>query len=237
MIRLGYAQELWKYGIQKDIIWDLKLNPHMLVAGGTGGGKTVFCQLVCKQILEQQKEIYILDFKAGGDWDNIVKNYYEFYDVELGFNRFYDEFEESIRKKEKCEKYLIFDEFNSYFLSLDSKKAKDIMAKLSKIAFLSRSFGYHIILISQQFSAQTISTAIREQFGVKAYIHPVISVESARMYYPSADIDKSIRLPRYCGFISSAESDVEVIRIPCVSNVDNLKKLLIAKGKYTFCED
>lgn len=56
------------------------------------------------------------------------------------------------------------------------------MGKISHIAFMGRSFGYHLILISQQFNAKVLDTAIREQFGIKIYMGTRISTESANRF-------------------------------------------------------
>ena len=57
-----------------------------------------------------------------------------------------------------------------------------------------------------------------------------ISTESATMLFPNVDIDKSIHLQRFCGYISLPESDIEIIQIPYIDNPLLLKKLLISKG-------
>ena len=51
------------------------------------------------------------------------------------------------RNKGYDEKYLLFDEFSSYALSKDTKQIKEIMSMVSHIAFMGRSFGYHLIFM------------------------------------------------------------------------------------------
>ena len=126
---------------------------------------------------------------------------------------------------------MVFDEFSSYMLSKDNKEFKELMAKISHIAFMGRSFGYKLFFISQQFNSKVMDTAIREQFGIKMYMGSTISTESATMLFPNCEIDKSIHLPKCCGYLSMPEKEIATIQIPFLSEPEKLKQLLIQKGK------
>lgn len=241
LINLGYSYSMWQYGMKSPIYWNTQTVPHCLISGITGGGKSVTSQLIVNQLLDLCKQeestigindIYICDFKAGGDWDNIVpdSNYGEYTECDNVFNSFYESFVDTIQQKQCKEKYLIIDEFSSYALSKDSKGFKDFMSKTSHISFMGRSFGYHLTLISQQFNSKVIDTAIREQFGIKIYMGSTISTESATMLFPNCEIDKSIHLPKCCGYISMPERDLDIIQIPFISEPEKLKRLLMKKG-------
>ena len=230
LVKLGYRYEKWKDGIKSPFYWKIEHVPHILVSGITGGGKTVLSQLIVNQLLNEDIEITICDFKAGGDWNGIIQDYSEYTECDMAINRFYDSFCETITEKGHKQKMLLFDEFSSYALSKDSKEFKELMAKVSHIAFMGRSFGYHLMFISQQFNSKVLDTAIRDQFGIKIFMGSTISTESATMLFPNVDIDKSIHLQRFCGYISLPESDIEIIQIPYIDNPLLLKKLLISKG-------
>lgn len=229
-IKLGYSADSWKKGIESPFFWDTDAVPHILLSGITGGGKTVLAQFIVNQLLSEHKSLYICDFKAGGDWDGIVPTYAEYTDCDKLLNEFYDSFAETILHKTKNEQYLIFDEFSSYALSKDTKDFKSLMSKVSHIAFMGRSFGYKLFFISQQFNSKVIDTAIREQFGIKLYMGSTISTESATMLFPNCEIDKSVHLPKCCGYISMPEKDIDIIQIPYISDTSKMKKLLIQKG-------
>lgn len=223
---------MWLEGVKVPFMLDTNKVPHTLISGITGGGKTVLSQTVVNQLLKEDCEVYIADFKAGGDWNGIVARYAEYLDCDILLDDYYADFCNTIKVKGHKESFLIFDEFSSYALSKDSKEFKDMMSKVSHIAFMGRSFGYHLIFISQQFNAKVLDTAIREQFGIKIYMGSTISTESATMLFPNADIDKSNHLPRFCGFISTPESDgVEVLQIPYIEEPSKLKDLLVYNGK------
>lgn len=231
LIKIGYSMSSWRNGVKTPFFWNTDKVPHLLLSGITGGGKTVLAQEIVNQLLSEHKSISICDFKAGGDWDGIISNYAEYKDCDQLFDGFYNSFVDTIKYKSKSEQYLIFDEFASYALSKDNKEYKELMAKISHIAFMGRSFGYKLFFISQQFNSKVLDTAIREQFGIKIYMGSTISTESATMLFPNCEIDKSIHLPKCCGYISRPEKDIDIIQIPFLSEPEKLKKLLTQKGK------
>ena len=217
------------------IIWNTQTMPHLLLAGRTGGGKSILATYIANQLLNGENDVFLADYKAGGDWSEILKDdrYGEYKDCERILNEFYNSFQNVLEKKEPVatERFLIFDELNSFMLSLDNKKFKEAMEKLGTIAFLGRSYKHFLILVGQNFSATVLNTSIREQMSVKLYLSTQISTESQTMLFPNAEIDKSIRLPRFCGYISMPDRELDVIQVPFISKPQNLKKLLIQKGK------
>lgn len=74
-IKIGYLLSDWKEGIKTPLYWEPDTVAHCLLAGPTGGSKTVSAQMIVNQLLDAQADISICDFKAGGDWDNIVPKY------------------------------------------------------------------------------------------------------------------------------------------------------------------
>ena len=51
MIKLGYSYADWKLSVTTPILWNPDKTPHLLIAGTTGGGKTVMAQLAVKQTM------------------------------------------------------------------------------------------------------------------------------------------------------------------------------------------
>lgn len=235
LVNLGYSYEKWKSGLKVRFQWNTEAVPHILISGITGGSKTVSSQMIVNQLLDDKVDITICDFKAGGDWDNIIPAYAEYTDCDRLVKEFYTSFVEAIHNKRHENKFLLFDEFSSYALSKDTKEFKELMSMISHIAFMGRSFGYHLIFISQQFNAKVLDTAIREQFGIKIYMGSTISTESAIMLFPNCEIDKSIHLPKYCGYISMPERELDIIQMPYLENAGKLKALLEKKGK-RYCD-
>lgn len=229
---IGYSSTDWfEYGVKTPIFWDTKLAPHGLIAGPTGGGKTVEAKYLVYQLLDAGVDLYICDFKAGGDWTNIVSSakYGEYRDCDRVFDCFFADFSDAMQHNVRRERWLLFDEVTSWALAKDTKEFKTAMSKLGQIAFMGRSFGYHLLFVSQRFDAKVIDTAIREQFGVRLHVGQ-ITTESAGMLFPGCEINKGARLPRFCGYCARPEAELDVVQFPYIENAGKLKKLLQLKG-------
>ena len=59
----------------KNIWWEYDKLPHMLIAGGTGGGKTYFILTLIEALLRTNAKLYILDPKNAdlADLDSVMK--------------------------------------------------------------------------------------------------------------------------------------------------------------------
>ncbi len=230
-IKLGYSHCAWTEGYKRPILWDTCIVPHICIAGITGSSKTVLGQLILNQLLDTDAEIVLLDYKGDSDWSGITQNYAEFSDCGTLFERWYLKFQSAVMSKKKENVFIIFDEICSYSLSLDAKEFKLFMARLSHLTFMGRSFGYHLIVISQRFEARVMDTAIRDQFGIKICMGSSISTEAQTMLFPNSEIDKNTYLPRFCGYISTPERGLDIIQIPFIENPERLKRLLMYKGE------
>ena len=54
-----------KLRLMKNVWWEYDKLPHMLIAGGTGGGKTYFILTLIEALLHTDSKLYILDPKNG----------------------------------------------------------------------------------------------------------------------------------------------------------------------------
>ena len=216
-LKLGFQRKSWELGAKEPFLWHPDSVPHLLISGITGGGKSVCAQYIVNQLLDTDAALSIADFKSGGDWDKIVPDYGEYLECDTVLKNFYESFLAAIKDRKHA-------------LSKDTKGFKELMGVVSHVAFMGRSFGYHLILISQQFNAKVIDTAVREQFGIKIYMGSTISTESAAMLFPNCQIDKAVHLPAHCGYISLPEKELDIIQMPYIQEPQRLKDLLIKKG-------
>src|SRR5690625_3792190 len=79
--------------LMKSMDWEYDKLPHMLIAGGTGGGKTYFILTLIEALLKNNAKLYILDPKNADLADlNTVMNdvYYNKEDMMACIDQFYD---------------------------------------------------------------------------------------------------------------------------------------------------
>lgn len=230
---LGYRYEPWRDSGQiVPIVWDMDIAPFALISGPSGSGKSCYLKSLIERLLLAGAEITICDFKGYGDLRGFVKDYAEGKDCDAALMAFCDAFEkdrEAGRRHEK-RKALVFDELNSYMLSKTKREADEVIHRLSNLVFLSRAYGYTIIWSGQRFGVDVVPSSIRDQFNVKVYLGTSISVQAATMLFPNSEIDKSIRLPPYCGYISTPKTDCDVLITPKL-DIPALDRRLKALGK------
>lgn len=215
---LGYSYDKWiSTGQAVPILWDVAAVPHIMVSGPTGGGKTVYIKTLLVQLLAAGASVCVCDFKGHNDLRGFVKDFAAGSDCDALLARFCADFEKAREQDgDGRRRVLIFDEFGSYAASKEKKDFETLMRTISNLIFMGRSYGYSIILIAQRFDAETIRTSLREQFGVKVYMGSAISQQAATMLFPNSELDKSNRLPAYCGYFSTPKIDLGTLTIPKV---------------------
>lgn len=233
---LGYSLDKWeKAGQAAPFVWDMAKAPHMLVAGPTGGGKTVFVKLLLERLLKEGAVITVCDFKSYGDFRGLVPEYAEGEGCDGALKSFCEEFEQ-VRKSGMApaqKKVLIFDEFMGFSASKSTKEREQLMRQISNVIAMGRAYYYHIVLLGQRFDSEILRTALRDQFGIRVHMGTSISQEGARMLFPGSEIDKSDRLPPCCGYISTPTIDLERLILPVVdiAALDRRLKALSKKNK------
>lgn len=178
----------YKLKLSKNLNWEMMENPHLLIAGGTGAGKTVFLRSLLKGIAKDGI-VYICDPKRADFVPlanlNVFKNriFYEKEDIVATVTRVlnimnnrYDEMRKQMELKQEREMgafnkyglkpvFLLIDEFNSLMSSLnglnDYKLRQEIDDNLTQIILKGRQSGVYVILAMQKPSAEDLPTKIR----------------------------------------------------------------------------
>lgn len=227
---LGYNYEKWKTSGQiAPIAWNTATAPHLLVAGPTGGGKTVYVKMLLERLLLSGADVTVCDYKGFGDLKGFVSDYASGDACDSALSAFCADFEyakaHGITNRKKV---LLFDEFGAFSASKPKKEAAELMRSITSLVTMSRAYGYHIIFVAQRFDAETIDTKLREQFGVRVHMGYAISPQSAGMLFPNAEIESGERLPPYCGYISTPSDDLAVLIVPQIdiSALDKRLKML-----------
>lgn len=165
---------------------------HMLVAGATGGGKSVFFKQALVGILKSSKHIqlYLVDLKRGVEFkvfdalDNVFVAKDEpaalsvlqavVAEMERRF-RFLEEkgFTEISPERDGLDRIVVaIDEASELFIMERSSKEAKVLAQgarelTDKIAKLGRAAGIHLILATQKVVKETIDTRVQTNINAK----------------------------------------------------------------------
>lgn len=172
--------------VQKEpFCFDLKTAPHLLVAGQTGGGKSMLLKNILLCLLRHQNiEISIIDPKAGASFAEFtqIKN------LEiLGTDKAGDiteffvlEMESRYERKSKGESFesmpyrvLIIDELSDLI-----KQNKDIETHLIRLAQKAREARIHLVLATQRPDSATLRGSLRSNVPSRIALKVQKSTES-----------------------------------------------------------
>ena len=173
-----------------EIILDLKANPHTVVSGVTGGGKSVcikstICSLM-KNYSSEELELHFIDFKIVElslfkRCTDYVKSYvtdieeakelladlmeeckcrYKLFD-KLEVTNIYD-YNKLVLKEDRLKKQIIVIE---EFVELTQDKQKVAMSLLKRFSSLSRASGQYLILTGQRFDNTVIDLVLRNNLS------------------------------------------------------------------------
>jgi len=163
-----------------NLLWvDMKKNPHMLVAGSTGSGKSVFLHtLIANALRDETCSISLVDPK-GSEFinykeiaDDLCVSYTDTVDM---LKRSINEMEYRYKELARCNKIsveghyagifgyklIIIDEVSDLMLQ---DKSKEFEESVLKLAQKSRAVGIHLVLATQRPSVDVLTGLIKANF-------------------------------------------------------------------------
>ena len=170
---------------KKPFCFDLKTTPHLLVAGQTGGGKSMLFKNILLCLLRNQNvEISIIDPKAGASFAEFtqIKNLEILNTDKAGeiTESFVLEMESRYERKSKGESFedmpyrvLIIDELSDLI-----KQNKDIETHLIRLAQKAREARIHLVLATQRPDSATLSGSLRSNVPSRIALKVQKSTES-----------------------------------------------------------
>ncbi|MBN1468753.1 MAG: hypothetical protein JW924_08515 [Fusobacteriaceae bacterium] len=172
--------------INDDISWNFRLDPHGLINGGTGGGKTFFIIYLIRALLELGAILKILDPKRSTLYslryflgnENVACKHQDIADILIKtkeeMNKRYEEIEKKRLKDRKVDAdyseygykpiFIIFDELMAFMRgAIDPKTKKEAFDALLEIITMGREAGFFVIIAMQKGSSKSIDVDVRDQ--------------------------------------------------------------------------
>lgn len=164
-------EDFIKSGTIKYIPWDYHKQPHMVLFGPTGSGKTYLLKIVLGRIgiYVPGSELVICDYKSDRDFSFLEgrENFYRFDGCMEGLERALKLLQDRQNGIDADRHFfgLVFDEWASFISNLDKKQADRAKQSLATLLMLGRSFNVHVIVSQQRLDASYFSSA-RDNFSV-----------------------------------------------------------------------
>lgn len=171
--------------LMKNIWWEYDSLPHMLICGGTGGGKTYFILTIIEALLRTDAILYVLDPKNAdlADLAAVMPNvYFKKEEMVSCLEDFYEKMMERSEEMKKIPGYqtgnnyaalglpahfLIFDEYVAFMEMLGRKENESVLSNLKQIVMLGRQAGFFLVLACQRPDAKYLGDGIRDQFNFR----------------------------------------------------------------------
>ncbi|BDP55805.1 cell division protein FtsK [Enterococcus faecium] len=226
-----------KLRLMKNVWWEYDKLPHMLIAGGTGGGKTYFILTLIEALLHTDSKLYILDPKNAdlADLGSVMANvYYRKEDLLSCIETFYEEMMKRSEEMKQMKNYktgknyaylglpahfLIFDEYVAFMEMLGTKENTAVMNKLKQIVMLGRQAGFFLILACQRPDAKYLGDGIRDQFNFRVALGRMSEMGYGMMF--GSDVQKDFFLKRIKGrgYVDVGTSVISEFYTPLVPNI------------------
>ena len=234
--RIGISEvkaEDGKLRLMKSLYWDYDRLPHMLIAGGTGGGKTYFILTLIEALLSTDAGLFILDPKNAdlADLGTVLPEvWYKKDDMLSCIDRFYDAMLSRSEEMKRMPGYrtgenyahlhlpaqfLIFDEYVAFMEMLGTKENAAVLNKLKQIVMLGRQAGFFLILACQRPDAKYLGDGIRDQFNFRVALGRMSELGYNMMF---GETDKTFFLKqiRGRGYVDTGISVIREFYTPLV---------------------
>lgn len=194
--------------LMKGVNWDISKEPHALITGVTGSGKSMFINYLFRCFKQKDAHIYTIDPKISDLYaiskKHLDKTQYATTDVkevmailkELNdtlnlrqsiISESYDEIGLDAYKVSMAPIVLFYDELAAFVMMLDKKEKDEYDALLKNLILKGRSAGINVVLSMQKPLATTISTDIRDQLSFRLVLGKNTTKDTRRLVFGESD--------------------------------------------------
>ncbi|MCL6427484.1 coupling conjugation protein ConQ [Bacillus subtilis] len=193
--------------LMKHISWQFDKLPHMLIAGGTGGGKTYFMLTIIKACVGLGADVRILDPKNAdlADLEEVLpkKVYSQKNGILMCLRKSIDGMMERMDEMKQMPNYktgenyaylglkpvfIFFDEYVAFMDLLDMKERNEALSYMKQLVMLGRQAGYFLVLGAQRPDAKYLADGIRDQFSFRVSLGLMSDTGYGMMF---GDVDKA----------------------------------------------
>ncbi|HAO5955135.1 TPA: DNA translocase FtsK [Listeria monocytogenes] len=172
--------------LMRHLSWDMDANPHALIVGGTGGGKSFFLNILIRALALMGADLHIADPKNSdlADFEVLFEDVQTETDAILRMlekvvkemERRYEEMKQhpNYRTGQNYSAYemkpyiLILDEYVAFQSLLTKKVDKELFSMcMQQIILKGRQAGVFLILATQRPDAKFLPDGMRDQFGLR----------------------------------------------------------------------
>lgn len=216
--------------------WNFNNNPHALIVGDTGEGKSVYVRYLLLSLWKNQHDIDCIDGKAI-DYTLIrsrFRNYISYQtnpdDIIKFVENFRDEMKERINylrikgidnyKDDQTLKarFLLIDELLLMLKTFNKQQIEKLNLLITDVVLLGRAVGFFLIVTMQRADAKYLSGDLRDNFKFRIALGNCSSTSYGMMFD-----DTSLQgLERGNGWYSTGNS-VGIIKIPYYKNYDIIR--------------
>lgn len=219
--------------LMESFYWEYDKLPHMLIAGGTGGGKSYFILTLIEALLKTDAKLYVLDPKNAdlADLNTVMPNvYYKKDDMMACIDQFYEDMmirNEAMKQMPNYKTgenyayvglpahFLIFDEYTA-FMEMIGKESTKVMSKLKQIVMLGRQSGFFLILACQRPDAKHLGDGIRDNFNFRVALGRMSELGYGMMF--GSDVQKQFFLKQIKGrgYVDKGDNVISEFYTPLV---------------------
>ncbi|MCY7566739.1 FtsK/SpoIIIE domain-containing protein [Bacillus safensis] len=187
--RIGINEALAEKGsmtLMKHIKWEFDKLPHMLISGGTGGGKTYFILTLVKSLVASGADVRILDPKNAdlADLEEVLKGkvYSRKNGIMMTLRKSVEDMMQRMDDMKNHPNYrtgenysylgyepvfIIFDEYVAFMDMLTFQERETAIQDIKQIIMLGRQMGFFLIAGAQRPDAKYFADGIRDQFNFR----------------------------------------------------------------------
>ncbi|MFK3937957.1 FtsK/SpoIIIE domain-containing protein [Alkalihalobacillus sp. NPDC078783] len=197
------------------VYWSFDKLPHMLIAGGTGGGKTYFILTIIQSVLKSNAKIKILDPKNAdlADLEAVLPKGTVFSKSTGILMTLRKSVDDMMKRSEDMKNmpdyrtgenyaylglppvFIFFDEYVAFMDLLDMKERNEAMGYMKQLVMLGRQMGYFLVLGAQRPDAKYLADGIRDQFNFRVTLGRMSETGYGMMFGDSDKtfINKSVK--------------------------------------------